>query len=95
MSFWQQLNELLSKTPGNLVYHLVTLFAIQATLAIAVAHWRREQSADALTHRLAVGAGALLLVRVVLLGVSLWLLSQSDNTLAPRVLRRSSRRSTR
>ena len=47
MSFWQQLNELLSKTPGNLVYHLVTLFAIQATLAIAVAHWRREQSADA------------------------------------------------
>lgn len=86
MSFWQQLNELLSKTPGNLVYHLVTLFAIQATLAIAVAHWRREQSADALTHRLAVGAGALLLVRVVLLGVSLWLLSQSDPTLAPRVL---------
>lgn len=86
MNFWQQLNQLLSETPGNLVYHLVTLFAIQATLAIAVAHWQREQSADTLTHRLAVGAGALLLVRVALLGVSLWLLSQDDRMLPVRVL---------
>ncbi len=86
MSFWQQLNGLLSETPGNLVYHLVTLFAIQATLAISLAHWRREQSADALTRRLAVGAGALLLARVVLLGASLWLLTQDDRLLAARVL---------
>jgi signal transduction histidine kinase len=86
MSFWQQLNELLSETPGNLVYHLVTLFAIQATLAIAVAHWRRERAPDALTRRLAIGAAGLLLVRVVFLAVSLWLLSRDDHLLAMRLL---------
>ncbi len=86
MSFWQQLNQLLSETPGNLVYHLVTLFAIQATLAIAVAQWRRERTPDALTRRLALGAGALLLTRVALLAVSLWLLTQNSQVMAARVL---------
>lgn len=86
MSFWQQLNQLLSETPGNLVYHLVTLFAIQAVLAIAVAQWRRERIPDSLTRRLALGAAGLLLVRVVLLGVSLWLLAQGDQMLAVRLL---------
>jgi signal transduction histidine kinase len=86
MSFWQQLNQLLSETPGNLVYHLVTLFAIQAVLAISVAQWRREKTPDALTRRLAIGAGGLLLVRVLLLGVSLWLLAGGDQALAVRIL---------
>jgi signal transduction histidine kinase len=86
MSFWQQLNQLLSETPGNLVYHLVTLFAIQATLAIAVAQWRRERTPDGLTRRLALGAGGLLLARVALLGVSLWLLAQNDQLTAARLL---------
>jgi signal transduction histidine kinase len=86
MSFWQQLNQLLSETPGNLVYHLVTLFAIQAALAIAIAQWRRERVPDALTRRLALGAGGLLLTRVVLLVVSLWLLAQDDQMTAVQLL---------
>ena len=85
MTFWQQLNQLLSETPGNIVYHLVTLFAIQATLAIALSHWRRDED-DMLARRLTLGALMLLAVRLLFLLVSLVLAGSPDALVAVRVL---------
>ena len=89
MSFWQQLNQLLSETPGNIVYHLVTLFAIQATLAIALSQWRRARSEgrdDELARRLTLAALAILIGRVAFLVVSLRLSAEPDRLAAVRVL---------
>lgn len=89
MSFWQQLNQLLSETPGNIVYHLVTLFAIQATLAIALSQWRRARSTerdDQLARRLTLAALAILVARVAFLLVSLRLSGEPDRLAAARIL---------
>ena len=92
MSFWQQLNQLLSEPPGNIVYHLVTLFAIQATLAIALGQWRREKGEarrderSGLPRRLALAALGLLITRVILLAVSLVVATYPDVTLPSRIL---------
>ncbi len=92
MSFWQQLNQLLSESPGNIVYHLVTLFAIQATLAIALAQWRRERGLQRdreesdLARRLTLAALGLLITRVILLVVSLMVATYPDAMLPLRVL---------
>lgn len=92
MSFWQQLNQLLSEPPGNIVYHLVTLFAIQATLAIALGQWRREQGrsrredTSELPRRLTLMALGLLITRVILLAVSLVVATYPDATLPGRIL---------
>jgi len=89
MTFWQQLNQLLSETPGNIVYHLVTLFAIQATLAIALSQWRRARSEgqdDELARRLTLAALAILVARVAFLVVSLNLSGETDPLAAGRVL---------
>lgn len=92
MSFWQQLNQLLSEPPGNIVYHLVTLFAIQATLAIALGQWRRDQGrtrredTGELPRRLTLMALGLLITRVILLAVSLVVATYPDATLPGRIL---------
>jgi|GEM_PF-818575 len=89
MSFWQQLLQLLSEAPGNAVYHLVTLFAIQATLALAISQWRRERAQeqeDPFTRRLALAAAAMLLARFILLLISLLLAARGDRVLAVDVL---------
>ena len=89
MSFWQQVNQLLSETPGNIVYHLVTLFAIQATLAIALSQWRRAPSEarnDDLARRLTLAALAILVGRVAFLVVSLRLSGDPDRLAAVSVL---------
>ncbi len=92
MSFWQQLNQLLSESPGNIVYHLVTLFAIQALLAIALGQWRREWDAPAgreqseLPRRLTLAAVGLLATRLILLVVSLIVASYPDMSLPARIL---------
>lgn len=92
MTFWQQLNQLLSEAPGNVVYHLVTLFAIQAVLAIALSQWRRERrdpqaaSASELPRRLTLAALGLFLSRFILLIVSLVVAAADNPTLAVRIL---------
>lgn len=89
MSLWQQLIQLLSETPGNVVYHLVTLFAIQAILATSVWHWRRLRisgQASGLARRLAVMASMLLIMRLVLVIVSLILADRPDHLTALRIL---------
>lgn len=92
MSFWQQLNQLLSESPGNIVFHLVTLFAIQATLAIALGQWRRERGAprgreaSELPRRLALAALGLLATRLILLVASLIVAANPELSAAGRIL---------
>lgn len=66
VSISQQLAQLLSASPGNLVYHLATLFALQAALGLAWWQVRRERSDDQ-ARRVAWAAAALLLARLTLL----------------------------
>ncbi len=71
MPFLLDFITLLTDTPGNLVYHLVSVFAIQIILAIAVGHWRRQQllrnQRNQMTSKLlALGVG-LTLTRVILM----------------------------
>lgn len=86
MSFWQQLVQLLSESPANVVFHLLTLFAIQATLALVVAHRRRvaprPDHPNDLTWRLLWAATILLATRLILLLVSAVLATRFDNSLA-------------
>jgi signal transduction histidine kinase len=60
---------LLSAPPGGLVYHLVTLFAIEAALGMALGQWQRTRQKDPL--RMAIAFGGLLLVRLCLMLVAL------------------------
>ncbi|HSG18194.1 MAG TPA: hypothetical protein VLE70_18000 [Anaerolineae bacterium] len=66
MSFFQQLVEYLSQPPDSIVYHIVTLLALQATLGLA--WWQaRRQPDDAFARRLAWASGAILLLRLTVL----------------------------
>jgi signal transduction histidine kinase len=83
MSFVQQLVQLLTESPGSIVYHLVTLMAMQAALGIALWQWRRNP-ADSFARRLTWATGGVLLSRLVILGAVL--LSTSDGFMAPAIL---------
>lgn len=64
MSFAQQLIVLLSEPPSNLVYHLLVLFALQATWGMAL--WQCRHSAeDAQARQLAWASGGMLFLRLV------------------------------
>lgn len=64
-SFTQPI-QLLSQSPGNIVYHLVTLFALQAVFGIAISQWRRNRN-NTLAFRFAMSALFIILGRFVLL----------------------------
>ncbi|HID64626.1 MAG TPA: hypothetical protein EYP49_18065 [Anaerolineae bacterium] len=49
--------ELITTPPGDLVYHLVTLFAIQIVLGIAFGHWNRHRRDPAAVRLLVTGIG--------------------------------------
>ncbi len=59
----------LSRPPGGLVYHLITLFAIEASLGMALGQWRRVPHQR--LSRLIVAFGGLLLARGVLVALAL------------------------
>jgi len=69
MSFLRDFVELITVQPGDLVYHLVTLFAIQLVLGVAVGHWHRHRR-DSDAIRLMVVAVGLVLARVLLMFVA-------------------------
>lgn len=72
MNFWPQLITSLTEPPGNIIYHLVTLFALQAVFAISLSQWlRNRQDNDAWRHLAA--AGFLIAGRVLLLALALLL----------------------
>lgn len=66
MSLLQQAIQLLSEAPGNIVYHLVTLFALQVVFALSASQWQRDRT-DLPARRSAWAAGAIFLTRVGLL----------------------------
>lgn len=70
MVFLQQIIELLSRPPGSVIYHLLTLFALQIVLALAFARWQRDAN-DESARRMTFAAGGILLARLVLLFVGL------------------------
>lgn len=70
MSLLSQIIQLLSEPPGNIVYHLVTLFALQAVLGMSLSQWWRNRE-DAAAGRMVVAATAILLLQITLLIISL------------------------
>jgi len=59
----------LSRPPGGLVYHLITLFTIEASLGMALGQWRRVPRQG--LGRLIVAFGGLLLARGILMALAL------------------------
>lgn len=68
--FLAQFTRLVSVAPGDLVYHLVILFAIEATLMIAIGEGRRSNWQRG-TLQVMLAAGGLLLARSLLVIVAL------------------------
>lgn len=66
MNLLRQVTQLLSESPGNIVYHLVTLFALQAVFAISFSQWRRSPKSK-LASRFAIASTAVILGRILLL----------------------------
>lgn len=74
MAFWQVLESFVARITdpaGDLVYHLVTLFAVQIILIVAFGHWNRHRR-DAVATRLLVTGGGLAIARVLLMLVALF-----------------------
>ncbi len=65
MSLVRDFIELITVYPGALVYHLVTLFAIQLIAGVALGHWQRRR--DEASARMLVMSLVLFLARAVLM----------------------------
>lgn len=70
MAFLQQIIELLSRPPGSVIYHILTLFALQVVLALAFSRWQRDPN-DEGARRMTLAAGGMLIARLILLIVAL------------------------
>jgi len=57
MALLQDFIELITVPPGDLVYHLVTLFAIQLVLGVAFGHWSRNRRTPTAIRLLVTGVG--------------------------------------
>lgn len=66
MALLQQIIELLSRPPGSIIYHLLTLFALQVVLALSFARWQRDANDEA-ARRMTFAAAGILVARLVLL----------------------------
>ncbi|HIP71689.1 MAG TPA: hypothetical protein EYH05_09875, partial [Anaerolineae bacterium] len=80
MGLLQQIGQLLSEPPGNIIYYLVTLLALQAVFGISISQWWRERSNDT-ALRAAAASGGLVLLRVILLLAGLALLNNPTNAI--------------
>lgn len=65
MPLIQQTLQLLTEAPYNLVYHLITLLALQVVLGIALGQWGRNRQ-DEVMRRMVLGAAAMLFTRLIL-----------------------------
>jgi signal transduction histidine kinase len=70
MNIFEQALQLIIEPPGNLVYYLVTLFALEAILAMAMGEWLRGRRTASVQRWLLASAG-MLLTRGVLMVVAL------------------------
>lgn len=70
MSIFEQALELISEPPGALVYYLVTIFSLEAVLAMATGEWIRGRRTPEVRRWLLAGGG-MLLTRAVLMVAAL------------------------
>ena len=69
MALLRRIVDTITGPPGDIFYHLVTLFAIQLILALACGHWNRRRDSDA--GRLLVTGAVLALARIPVFAVAL------------------------
>lgn len=81
MTLLPQIIQLLTESPGNIVYHLVMLFALQAVLGISFSQWRRNRQ-DKTAVRTMLAAGFLIVGRLIILIVSLIIFNAAAASLA-------------
>ncbi len=62
--------ELVSQPPGNIIYHLITLFALQIVFAVSFSRWQRNRH-DGQAMRMVWAAGTIFMLRLLLLLVGL------------------------
>jgi signal transduction histidine kinase len=84
LNFTNQVIDLLTQPPGNLVYYLIVLFAIEAMLGLAVVRARRSGWTRQL-RLIILAASVMLIGRLVLIGVTL-LLQQNQALYANAIL---------
>ena len=77
MNVVSETSKLLLAPPGGLVYHLLILFTLEATLGMAVGGWRRRRAGgpEQISGIFVVAVGGMLLVRLILIAVALTSLS--------------------
>ena len=67
---FQQVSDLITNNPGNLIYHLVLAFSIMGALQAAIHLWRNDEFPQG--RRMVIGLGLLLGTRLILLIMSIW-----------------------
>ena len=80
MTLLPQIIQLLTESPGNIVYHLVTLFALQAVLGISLSQWRRNRQ-DKTAVRTALAAAFLIGGRLIIMIASLIIINNAVSSL--------------
>ncbi len=70
MTIWDEALKIVTESPGDLVYYLVTLFALEAILAMAAGEWSRGRRTPQVRRWLLAGTG-MLLTRGILMVVAL------------------------
>lgn len=81
MALLQQIIQLLTEPPGTVVFHLVTLFALQAIFALSLGQWRQNRT-NKQAGQTAVSAAIIFLARLLLMLVSLVVSSDPERTIA-------------
>lgn len=76
----QQLSQLLSEPPANIIFYLVTMLALLAVWGISFSQWWQDRR-NAPALRAVIASGTLILLRVVLLLVGLVLLQFPANAI--------------
>ncbi len=80
MTLLPQIIQLLTESPGNIVYHLVTLFALQAVLGISFSQWRRNPQ-DKTAVRTTLAAAFLIAGRLIILIASLIIINNNVSSI--------------
>ncbi len=76
----QQLSQLLSEPPANIIYYLVTLLALLAVFGVSLSQWMPDR-ANRFALRALIASAVLIILRVVLLIVGLILLRFPANAI--------------
>jgi signal transduction histidine kinase len=68
-SFFQQVFDLLTTSPGNLAYHIILAFSVVGALQVVISHWRSSGFPQG--RRTSIGLGLLLLAQLILFASSI------------------------